>query len=317
MLYSAAVSTDIEDELYDDSLTPLVPILPIEEDECEDLGTDSAVVGNFSTGCMQNMEPAIPVSTIETSAGENHTEKLHDVGVDVAAAASTAFAVLTKSMEQGSMIDTNLLIKIFSDPKMIQNLSNIHSVPEAVSKAVSESVSSSLSKSNTTIPNLPNGNLPKVSNGWPSRVTTALPQRSTSHTPDVNFASLPSHLQVQDPNKVKVTMPNTGNYSKIDAIPSQTNIAPVSSVSKEAQQWRDLNYYKNLVRQHGDQKLGQDGNSHNLNMVHEMKPENLKPKIQKQCLYFNGPKGCRHGANCQFKHDITLKNQNTKRMKLW
>ncbi|XP_022133374.1 zinc finger CCCH domain-containing protein 6-like [Momordica charantia] len=335
----ATVSVDIEDELYDDGLTPLVPVIPIEEDECEDTESDSAAVGNFSTSSLPMMasnvrlDSAIPKSATETSAVEKPIENLPDVGVDVAAAASTAMAVLMKSTEQGSMIDTNLLIKIFSDPKMIQNLTNILPLSESESgsppiataasvpatKPVSESVSLSLPKFDT-IPKLPNGSLPKVLNGFPSMVTPALPQMSTFPASDVKPASVPGHLPALDLNKVNITIPNGGNYSKIGTVP-----APVSSVRKEAQQWKDLNYYKNLVRQHGDQrdskeqKLGQDGNNHNhhnLNMVHEMKAENLKPKIQKQCIYFNGPKGCRNGINCQFKHDISLKNQNAKRMKL-
>ncbi|XP_038883839.1 zinc finger CCCH domain-containing protein 6-like [Benincasa hispida] len=325
----ATVSTDIEDELYDDSLTPLVPIIPIEEDECEDLGSDSAVAGNFSTSSPPKvsyfqLEPSIPVSTIETSAaGEKPIEKLPNVGVDVAVAASTAYAVLTKSMEQGSLIDTNLLIKIFSDPKMIQNLSNnplsvaVSEIPPiSLSKPVSESLSLSLPKSNT---------IPGLWNALPSRVTAALPQMSNIPTSDVNLVAVPSNIPVPDPNKVKITVRNAGNYSEIGLIPAQSNISLVSSVRREAQQMKDLSYYKNLVRQHGDQrdfkkqKLGQqDGNNynhHNLNMVNEMKAENLKPKIQKQCIYFNSPKGCRNGVNCQFKHDNTLENQNTKRMK--
>lgn len=70
-------------------------------------------MANFSTSSVQMMassyvqlEPAIVRSSIETSsvaaaAGEKPTEKLVDVGVDVVAAASAAFAVLMKSKEQG------------------------------------------------------------------------------------------------------------------------------------------------------------------------------------------------------------------------
>ncbi|KAL0543401.1 hypothetical protein IC582_018497 [Cucumis melo] len=324
----ATVSSDIQDELYDDSLTPLIPIIPVEEDECEDLGSDSAIVGNFSTSSLPmashfHLEPS--VRTVETSAVEKPIEKLPDVGVDVAVAASTAYAVLTKSMEQGSMIDTNLLIKIFSDPKMIQNLSNIHPLstavpgnPPPITTGAPISLSKPVSESNR---------IPRVSNGFSSTVTAALPQTSSIPTSDVNLVVVPGNLPVQDPNRIKVTVRNAENYSKLGTIPVQANMSLISSVRKEAaQQVKDVSYYKNLVREHGDQrdfkkqKLGQqDGNiynHHNLNMAHEMKEENLKPKIQKQCIYFNGPKGCRNGLNCQFKHDIILNNQN-KRMKLF
>ncbi|KAG6594785.1 Zinc finger CCCH domain-containing protein 6, partial [Cucurbita argyrosperma subsp. sororia] len=319
----ASVSTDIEDELYDDSFTPLVPIIPIEEDECEELEPDSAAVGNLCTSTMPvtasniQLEPAIHVCTIDTSAGEKPTEKLPDVGMDVAAVASTALTVLMKSMEQGSVINTNLLIKIFSDPKMIQNLANIPPVSAAVSgstplataapislsKPVTKPVSLSFPKSDL-IPKLPNGSLLKVPNRFPSKVATVLPQMSIIPTSDVNLAPVPSHMPVPDPNKV--------------------NVAPVSAV-RNGQQCKDLNYCKNLVRQHGnqrnnkEQKPGQDGNNHHhriLKRVHEMNAENFRPKIVKQCSYFDTPKGCRNGVNCQFKHDVTFKNQNTKRMKV-
>ncbi|XP_022962755.1 zinc finger CCCH domain-containing protein 6-like isoform X1 [Cucurbita moschata] len=337
----ASVSTDIEDELYDDSFTPLVPIIPIEEDECEELEPDSAAVGNLCTSSMPvtasniQLEPAIHVCTIDTSAGEKPTEKLPDVGMDVAAVASTALTVLMKSMEQGSVINTNLLIKIFSDPKMIQNLANIPPVSAAVSGSTPLATAApiSLSKPVTKpvsfpksdlIPKLPNGSLLKVPNGFPSKVATVLPQMSIIPTSDVNLAPVPSHMPVPDPDKVKIMIPNFKNYSKIGAIPAQANVAPVSSV-RNGQQCKDLNYCKNLVRQHGnqrnnkEQKPGQDGNNHHhriLKRVHEMNAENFRPKIVKQCSYFDTPKGCRNGVNCQFKHDVTFKNQNAKRMKV-
>ncbi|XP_022133313.1 zinc finger CCCH domain-containing protein 6-like isoform X2 [Momordica charantia] len=298
----ASVSTDTEDEPYNDSLTPLVPIIPIEEDECGDMESDSAAVESLSTSSMEMMasniqlEPSIPKFSTETlPAGEKPTEKLPDVGVDVAAAASAAVVVLMKSMEQGSMIDTNLLIKIFSDPTMIPNLINIlplakadsgsppiaTAAPMSMLKRGNRSIFLSVPNSNM-IQKLPNGSLPKVSNGVPSSVTTV---------PQVNIA------------------------------------APMSSV-RRGQLLKDLNYCKNLVRQHGDQKHGLNGNNdnhHNRNMVHEMNAENFKPKNQKHCVYFNSFKGCRNGVNCQYKHDMShdwrignvMENHSAKRMKLW
>ncbi|XP_022133312.1 zinc finger CCCH domain-containing protein 6-like isoform X1 [Momordica charantia] len=338
----ASVSTDTEDEPYNDSLTPLVPIIPIEEDECGDMESDSAAVESLSTSSMEMMasniqlEPSIPKFSTETlPAGEKPTEKLPDVGVDVAAAASAAVVVLMKSMEQGSMIDTNLLIKIFSDPTMIPNLINIlplakadsgsppiaTAAPMSMLKRGNRSIFLSVPNSNM-IQKLPNGSLPKVSNGVPSSVTT-VPQVSTIPASDVKPFSALDH-----PHKVNTTTPNPGNYSKIGTILGQVNIAaPMSSV-RRGQLLKDLNYCKNLVRQHGDQKHGLNGNNdnhHNRNMVHEMNAENFKPKNQKHCVYFNSFKGCRNGVNCQYKHDMShdwrignvMENHSAKRMKLW
>ncbi|CAK9320720.1 unnamed protein product [Citrullus colocynthis] len=347
----ASVSTEIESEPYNDSLTPLVPISPIEEDESEVMELDSAAVANFSTSSVQMMassyvqlEPAIMRSSIETSsvaaaAGEKPTEKLVGVGVDVVAAASAAFAVLMKSKEQGSLIDTNLLIEIFSDPTMIQNLTNILppyelisesppaaiAAPISVSKPLTGSISLPVPESNM-IPKLPNGNLLNMSNRVLSSEIT-LPQVSNIAASDVKPASVSGRSPAPDLQKVKTTIPNGGNCSKIGAVPSQANIAPVNMV-KKGQTLKDVNYYKNLVRQHGDQKIGLNGNNHNhhnLNMMHEMKAENLKPKNEKYCIYFNTAKGCRNGVNCQYKHGMShnwrisnvLETRSTKRMKLW
>ncbi|XP_023517410.1 zinc finger CCCH domain-containing protein 6-like [Cucurbita pepo subsp. pepo] len=355
----ATVSTEIKNERYNDSVTPLVPIIPIEEEECEVMEADSAAVGNSAMKSFRMMssniqlEPAISKSSIETSAaaaaasGEMHTEKLPDVGVDVAAAASAALAVLMKSMEQGSMIDTNLLIKIFNDTTMIQNLTTILPLYEAaygsppsaaiaapisLSKPVTASNSLPVPKSDT-IQKLPNRSLPHGSVGVPSSVTT-LPQVSNIVASGVKPAAVPVRGQTE-PQTVKTTIPNARNYSNTGAAPGQVNMGPVSLVRTEGQQLKDLNYYKNLVRQHGEQKkdgkeqkFELNGNNHNQqypNMVHEMKAGNLKGKIKKNCIYFNTPKGCRNGNDCQFNHDMSnpwrinsvLETQNSKRMKLW
>ncbi|KAA0025695.1 hypothetical protein IC582_018490 [Cucumis melo] len=349
----ASVSTEIESETYNDSLTPLVPIIPIEEDECGDMKLDSGPVGNLSTNSEQMMasshvqlDPAIPKSSIETSsvaAGEKPSEKLVDVGVDVVAAASAAFAVLMKSKEQGSLIDTNLLIKIFSDPTMIQNLTNTlplfelvsdspPAAPISVSKPGTRSISLCIPESNT-IPKLPNANSLHVLNKDPSSETT-VPQVINIAASNVKPASVPGHSPAPNPQKVKTTISNVGNYSRTGAVSSQVDIAQVNMV-KKGQIVKDANYYKNLVRQHGgDQKdgkelkIGLNGNNqneYNLNMVHEMKAEHLKAKNQKYCIYFNSSKGCRNGVNCQYKHDMSqnmrinhiLETRGAKRMKLW
>ncbi|XP_038881358.1 zinc finger CCCH domain-containing protein 6-like [Benincasa hispida] len=350
----ASVSTEIERKPYNDSLTPLVPIIPIEEDDCGDVEFDSAAVGNLPTRSVQMMgsfnvqlEPAILKSSDETSsvvAGEGPTEKLVDVGVDVVAAASAAFTVLMKSKEQGSLIDTNLLIKIFSDPTMVQNLTNTlplfqlvsesqpsaTTAPLSVSKPVTGSIPLPVTQSNM-IPNPPNESLPSMLKRFLSSETT-LPQVSNIAASDVKPASVPSHSPVPNLLDVKTTKPNGGNYSKTGAVPGQANITWVNMV-KKGQTLKDASYYKYLVRQHGDQKdgneqkLGINGNNHNhrnLNMMHKIKSENLKPKNQKNCIYFNTPKGCRNGVNCQYKHDMPhncrinniLETRIAKRMKL-
>ncbi|KAG7026757.1 Zinc finger CCCH domain-containing protein 6 [Cucurbita argyrosperma subsp. argyrosperma] len=292
----ATVSTEIKNERYNDSVTPLVPIIPIEEEECEVMEADSAAVSNSATKSFRMMssniqlEPAVSKSSIETSAaasasGEMHTEKLPDVGVDVAAAASAALEAAYGSPPSAAIAAPN---------PIRYRSSRIEAYPTARLEFLPHNI---------------------VASG-------------------VKPASVPVRGRTE-PQTVKTTIPNARNYSNTGAAPGQVNMAPVSLVRTEVQQLKDLNYYKNLVRQHGEQKKDAkeqkfelNGNNHNQqypNMVHEMKAGNLKGKNKKNCIYFNTPKGCRNGNDCQFKHDMSnpwrinnvLETQGSKRMKLW
>ncbi|XP_059437889.1 zinc finger CCCH domain-containing protein 6-like [Corylus avellana] len=315
---SPSVFLDIEREHYDDSLTPLVPLTPIEEDEAADIPSDLTVPGNNPV-C--SLPVALPQGLVASGAlAASTSEKpalgsLPSIGADPVAAASTALAAILKSKEQGSLIDTDLLINILSDPKMIQKLINDHqslvstvSAPEtATARANMVSAPSGTAPMYASKPDMKGhgkGNLYQALNGVrPPQLETGMKQVIPSAT-----------LSFPKPNLVLSTKPANGN---IYTVPNQARAAYTAPISShtfmEAQAVKDTNYYKNLIRQHGGEKQetqepmhAQNGNHlKDLKMVQNINAGEVKPKSKKRCLYFNGPKGCRNGVSCPFQHDVS------------
>lgn len=128
---SPTVSLDVEQEHHDDRRTLRVPITPIEDEEAVDVPNLEKPVNTpkFShpTGYLSVSDfPIISTCnapTLEPCAIKKPTPGvLPNANADVILAASTALAALLKSQEQGSLIDTDLLIKILGDPMMIEKL---------------------------------------------------------------------------------------------------------------------------------------------------------------------------------------------------
>ncbi|KAG8499098.1 hypothetical protein CXB51_005510 [Gossypium anomalum] len=113
------------------------------------------------------------------------------------------------------------------------------------------------------------------------------------------------------------------------------NPHPISvSAAVGLPQKKDVNYYKNLIQQHGGerqepaQKFNSRYNQHlrpNQELINNTKSRDSRPKIMKPCMYFNSSRGCRNGANCAYQHDTSSHQNsgnnvaevpNTKRMKM-
>ncbi|KAJ7953104.1 zinc finger CCCH domain-containing protein 6-like [Quillaja saponaria] len=136
---SPSVSLDVERVRYDDSLTPVVPIIPIEEEECADMKPDVVATADIpvtvqsrastqdisSSATPTSSKTSTPLTLTPLASGKLLLGESPGLGVDVIAAAA-AVATVMKSSEPGSMIDTDLLIKILRDPKMVENLTNNH-----------------------------------------------------------------------------------------------------------------------------------------------------------------------------------------------
>eukprot|EP01018_Ginkgo_biloba_P002810 Gb_37724 [translate_table: standard] len=153
---SPAEPPEPQDE-YNDSDVPLIPLIPIEDDDIVDLDDahqscspcealkdfgDSGVSsqGSFnnmdntnevqlnSTGMLSqggNLIPAGVCGVDQPSFAPTSIPAL-PTGPDVAAAAAAAFMAIMRSNEEGSMIDQDLLIKILSNPQIIEALTSQH-----------------------------------------------------------------------------------------------------------------------------------------------------------------------------------------------
>ncbi|KAG2329364.1 hypothetical protein Bca52824_000544 [Brassica carinata] len=101
-----SVSPVVEAESFDDSKTPVIRLTPIEDE------SESSEESSNTTASKQ--------SPLETKPSVQ--ELVSGLAPELSLAASAALAALMKTKEQGSMIDSDLLIKLLRDPIMIKNL---------------------------------------------------------------------------------------------------------------------------------------------------------------------------------------------------
>ncbi|XP_031401921.1 zinc finger CCCH domain-containing protein 30-like [Punica granatum] len=313
---SPSVSLEAQAERFNDNLTPVIPIIPIEEVETVDPQLHLKLPP-CAPEARQISEPEtrkrVPPPTEKTSPPK--LTVVATAGTDAAAAAaSAALTVLLKSTERGSMIDTNLLIKILSDPKMVEKLMK------------NSAGSFSLPKLNPTVslpvPDIkaPKLDMPQAPSGRkldiPSYGSDLI---KTAHAPGLVSVPIPvtAHANGQVPfsrSAVPFTKTNPMNLTPVVApIP-----APVSSAeAAKPQPVKGIDYYKNLIRQHGvetQQDMVQINGIQNpldnsISDHQKLKPMEMTPKRQhqqKHCMFYNSPQGCRRGSNCPFQHGPIL-----------
>ncbi|KAJ0964177.1 hypothetical protein J5N97_029299 [Dioscorea zingiberensis] len=315
------VLSGVEGSLYDDLDIPLIPITATEDEDASE-STDTAVPVDTSSR-LQSVD--VPKSWPEESAPamlpdyrfpteqsrSNSAPAIQDfphverptMGAipvaepDVMAAASVAFTAIMRSSEAGSNVDPDLLIKIFSNPTLLETLTSEYGLPKQIAPPVATS----------SAPPPPN----QIS-------VTSLPLPQTGQLYPVTNVIRPPVVNPQAPPAIQF---NTSN-------PLPTAPPPM----------KDINYYKSLIQQHGEDRQEapalntmQFGNNRdypqNIMAVngmelsaHGSKQRDTKPKILKPCIYFNSPRGCRHGANCSYQHDVAypahIEQQKNKRIKL-
>ncbi|KAJ6678748.1 ZINC FINGER CCCH DOMAIN-CONTAINING PROTEIN 45-RELATED [Salix viminalis] len=149
---SPAVSLDVEEEIYDDSLTPIIPLIPVEEEEAAEMPAAlTEPLKNPTTSLSQALPSALLSSGIVNSSNCNTTAlnppanqnpelgRLPDPGTHPITSASAAVTAIMKSKEQGGCIDTDLLVKFFGGPKMVDKLISGNQTPPVTSRPVSSS----------------------------------------------------------------------------------------------------------------------------------------------------------------------------------
>lgn len=159
---SPSISLDVEEEDYDDNITPLIPIIPIEEEETMDILPELAVAANPHPNVQSQILATTPISSdCNTSRPVSSDACLMPLaGVSPGseadlAAASAVVAAIMKSNEQGSLIDMDLLVKIFNDPNMIEKLSSERRTAATTLSASSTTVDIPTSGSKAAIPSVP------------------------------------------------------------------------------------------------------------------------------------------------------------------
>ena len=243
------------------------------------------------------------------------------------------------SSEEGSLIDRDLLIKILSNPVLVGKLASEYGAPKqnpppppAVSAAAAPShqpvVITSAASSRQPLFTAP----------------AALSLRPPSHIAfSASLSALPmSHMFHAPPNTVPASALNPRHPPPMSHQPRPMPIAPQAPPPA----LKDANYYKSLIQLHGGDKpeaLDQNpvqfsnlsnpldyhsnmngaSNGGDLIGVGGPNQRDLKPKVPKPCVYFNTPRGCRHGASCLYQHDassipqrIEQNKGTTKRIKL-
>ncbi|GMH06534.1 hypothetical protein Nepgr_008374 [Nepenthes gracilis] len=327
---SPSVSPDVEECNYDDCQTPIIPVTPIEEDDATDMSyaaeTPPTVAGSSNTTAELLHIAASAVSPNPHVDKKSPLGMLAGLEADVFAAASAAFTALMKSSEQGSMIDTDLLIKILSEPKLIELLKDVGSLDTAKTVPRASLIPSSTSECQAVSLEKPANETLKSVAALARESDKPLPQNSENLIPKTSLNPsmvLPKQAAPMLNLEVATTaaLPRKPGSSNAATQPNLVTFPP--SVSSPAPSLspllgpfraplvKDANYYKSLVKQHGmeRQEAGEEmGRRDSYPSVAAMNSVSgdVKPKNRKPCIFFNSTKGCRNGLNCPYQHDPLL-----------
>lgn len=325
------VSSEVQNSYHDDSQTPLIPIIPIEDEDTSEQQSEAPIpidtsvqfqqpdiqkkladiaphiLADLGPAMEQSQNNAVPQAPTLPPGEKPAIGAILGAEPDVVAAAAAAFTAIMKSSEEGSLIDPDLLIKILNNPSMMEKLVAEYGVPRQVQ-------------------------LPRASVSAPP----SLPAQSTVSAPPLP----PPHINITTPIPLSnqrstpmYPMPNVVPSPALNRQPSPVTPIP-AKFSSSAPPVKDVNYYKSLIQQHGGETLDRNPlqyASYNSNFVGvnglnivrhvSMRPNDVKPKIPKPCAFFNTPKGCRHGASCLYQHDSSISQRveepkGSKRIKL-
>uniref|UniRef100_A0A8I6XQH6 C3H1-type domain-containing protein n=13 Tax=Mesangiospermae TaxID=1437183 RepID=A0A8I6XQH6_HORVV len=386
------VSLDVKDAHYDDSETPLIPVIPVEDDDASDQ-SEGPMVDPPNDYHQSNDAPL--ASNASVTAAQQHPHGSTGVEPDVLAAASAAYTAIMQSNQKGSMVDRDLLVKILSDPVQVERLmkeynqirqkqsassSVVAPMPRGPPPQMTMSAPASYSNHMTTFQNT-NSTLPPPPQMAPRPMMNRLPQgyppvpmnHPPGSSPAINLrpGSSPAMSRPQGPSPVMSrpqgpspvmsrppgpnpamshppgSNPATSNppgSNPAMSHPPGSNLAmsypPGSSspaMNFSGAPPRAINYYKTLIHQHGGERqesLEQHGRQ--FGMYPQSAPpqtsgidamngasvtnRDMKTRPTRPCAYFNGPRGCRNGANCTFLHDSSppsrQQENDSKRLKL-
>ncbi|XP_022740499.1 zinc finger CCCH domain-containing protein 30-like [Durio zibethinus] len=302
---SPSISVGVELDCYDHSQIPPIPLTPIEDEEgaviLSDLAAQAKTPSNSKTPVLL-MPPGLSKPGTQHMQHCPSSAAAATASSDAIVAVSAALTAIMKSKEQGSLIDTGLLVKILSDPKMVDELINNHGYLSAAANGNVVSAPVRTSEPETGITSSP---CPK-----PASISSPMPaDRNSNHLPkefqptisipasraDIISVSMPTRVESSVPvsgreiNMISGHKATNGNiYSTLNQVQSALSVMPVqpNSVQKvqpaigstrmrlnagpavaamKANPVKDANYIKNLIREHGIEK--QEAKGHNISQT--------------------------------------------------
>ncbi|KAL6216228.1 hypothetical protein ACLB2K_009454 [Fragaria x ananassa] len=276
---------DVEESSHNDVQPLSIPITPIEEEDVA-IATSSELMVPFkiptSSPSFLSMHgtPAQSQSNAASNRdlmASNRPTAGTPIGLEPNVVAAALGAIMNGNNEQGN-IDHELLIKILSNPKMIEKLVTD---PQAVTRSPSMSSSDPI---------------PLHINNAESITPLSTAPSSGHFYPQANMGGM-GHLS--DP-------------SLLSTVPVSSSPA-VGPPAKDINYYKSL-----IQQHGGDRHdsfppfsnhRSHPGNQESFNGYKSRDP---KPKIMKPCIYFNSSRGCRHGANCSFQHDASFQQQGSR-----
>lgn len=318
-LCSPSALEDVEDAIPNDQNTPLVPVTPIEDD---DAGLD-APFGSLTAdhNPMISQPQHLPNGTFSSQCSPNINPHANGISApvvepDIVAAAQAALTSLmsnSSNSDQGNLIDRGLLIRILSNPRMVEQLVTSHGSsssaqngPSAIVPLQKNTPSSTQNMPSTSTQYVPNLKLPPKNLFVPTSVAInrVEPLSAQITRPELNAPSMATPPGPFYPPQLR-----TGSIPS--PWPSVVDVSSSPSPSFGAPMTKDVNYYKSLIQQHGGEKrdvLQQFAHQSNQAMGTSQEPLNFaksresRSRIMKPCIYFNTSRGCRNGANCAYQH---------------
>ncbi|CAM0902237.1 unnamed protein product [Alopecurus aequalis] len=187
--------------------------------------------------------------------------------------------------------------------------------------------------------NRPLGSSPAMNLPPGSSLAMNLPPRSSPAMNSMNFSpgSSPSMNSMNlppgsSPSMNSMNLP-PGSSPAMNAMNLPPGTSPAMNFSSAP--LRGIPYYKTLIHQHGGERQEppeQQGMQYGMYQQSappqtdatngaSMVSRDTKFRPMKLCAYFNGPRGCRNGANCTFLHDTSAPSRQddskgSKRIKL-
>ncbi|KAM0967683.1 hypothetical protein ACFX2A_016435 [Malus domestica] len=289
-----SVLADVEDSSHTGGQPLIIPITPIEdEDAGGEASSESVEPFNNSTSSQSFLSVQGISAPSQNSIPDNGNHIPATLGMPIAAepdVVAAALGAIVNNNEHGNMIDHELLIKILSNPKMIEKLVTDQ---QPITRPPQMGVSDSSHMIRTEI------NTPSSSGHFypPPHVA------GMGHFPD---ARLPPPASI--------------------SVHSSPSVGP-PPLAKDINYYKSLIQQHGGDRQDNFPPFGNrhsDHSSVNQESNNNYKPRDSKPKNMKPCIYFNSARGCNKGANCTFQHDASFQPRGssvpevhkTKRMKM-